>query len=922
MGKSKIEKEQLRLLLGCKPKDFESKVQQQLGRGSYGTVYKAKSKHLGVVVALKEIDKKQVKAQQLESQIKREIQIHSSMKHPAIVELYTSFEDSHKVYLVMEYCGTDMQQHLCDQGRLDEGTGALFTWEMVRGLQYIHDQGVLHLDIKPANLMITKKGPKVESIKIGDFGFATKQSSQPDTTGGTPNYMAPELLDGKPPTCAADIWSVGCCLYQFLTGRKPFQNRIHEPHVVTTKGMSWPSMPTYLSPEAQDLLFKLLEPNPELRISLAEVLKHPYITQNVRPNSPLNKSVNPIRACLQERYCRRKDPNDVVPQSESCQLHPETLPGEVRTQSPIASCHPTAATAQPAAPLHTLVRQDSLQQQQQQDQQCHQSEQLDHPQQCRPDEQQSQQAQNVLPLLATETGLPNHQEEPPQRSQHSPHLPEPQLPCFDVSRLGTQTRELPGGIRLSIRGNGELEVATQQLRFGISADGRQLWQDLGDREVRYGLAEIVADEVVSGFYQYAVHLVALIRARTVKVRVNTVKGSACRLMEDGPSPSFHISYYSRGPCRDGAEHEERRQSRKMQERLSIAYQKWSQLLRISIHAKQPPEYVASCCPPEVLQQSSAYEGKKAVLAETLHIRTHLGATDGDTLGDLLSKLIVWWKAHVVRDLDQSASILCWWEHPCALEALEDARALLHEALDVERFPHRPFKPNSPYKVVSSGDSGCLTCLGYDDVSRLQQRQLYPLTVKEKHVERHEHANASNMSHISSVAASSGNSSVTSSLRLNASQDSMAQFPSRDDLHCRAEGPPARHDPSWAVPFAQLSPIPMAQLQSTRPTHTSRPSTHPVRSKQSSQHPRAPTQPQSLTCRLSTQSLPTGEGSIPETRGGGSQSPCPVPPYRVQLAKLRAAWDTDFEGAAWLDVMPGLRQSIHSYMAVHAQQCAQ
>lgn len=258
-------------------KDYN--VYEQLGQGGFAQVYRAQVKENGKEVAIKMIDKKTMKASRMTQRVEHEVQIHYQLKHPSILELYTFFEDKHYVYLVLELCHNgEMQRNLKSrQKSFDEDEARHFLKQVVDGMIYLHSHSILHRDLTLSNLLLTKD----MNIKIADFGLAT-QINTPDekhfTMCGTPNFISPEIASRNAHGLEADVWSLGCMMYTFLTGKPPFdtegiRNTLNK--VVQAEF----EMPKYLSPEAQDLITCLLRKNPMDRLPLTKVLEHPFMTK-------------------------------------------------------------------------------------------------------------------------------------------------------------------------------------------------------------------------------------------------------------------------------------------------------------------------------------------------------------------------------------------------------------------------------------------------------------------------------------------------------------------------------------------------------------------------------------------------------------------------------------------------------------------
>jgi polo-like kinase 4 len=258
-------------------KDYN--VYEQLGQGGFAQVYRAQVKETSKEVAIKMIDKKIMKASRMTQRVEHEVQIHYQLKHPSILELYTFFEDKHYVYLVLELATNgEMQRYLKSrQKSFDEDETRHFLKQVVDGMIYLHSHQILHRDLTLSNLLLTKD----MNIKIADFGLAT-QISTPDekhfTMCGTPNFISPEIASRNAHGLEADVWSLGCMMYTFLTGKPPFdtdgiRNTLNKVVLAEFE------MPKYLSGEAQDLISCLLRKNPMDRIPLTKVLEHPFMSK-------------------------------------------------------------------------------------------------------------------------------------------------------------------------------------------------------------------------------------------------------------------------------------------------------------------------------------------------------------------------------------------------------------------------------------------------------------------------------------------------------------------------------------------------------------------------------------------------------------------------------------------------------------------
>ena len=195
----------------------------ELGRGAMGVVYKALDPTIGRTVALKtmRLDVHGLDAQEMVRRFQNEARAAGVLNHPNIVTIYDAGEQDGIFYIAMEFIeGTTLHELLAEQRVLPTEQVVGITRQICRGLDYAHSNGIIHRDVKPANIMITGNG----TVKIMDFGIA-KSGGQVTNTGqvlGTPNYMAPEQVKGRPLDGRSDLFSLGVILYEMLTGEKPF----------------------------------------------------------------------------------------------------------------------------------------------------------------------------------------------------------------------------------------------------------------------------------------------------------------------------------------------------------------------------------------------------------------------------------------------------------------------------------------------------------------------------------------------------------------------------------------------------------------------------------------------------------------------------------------------------------------------------
>ena len=195
----------------------------ELGRGAMGVVYKALDPTIGRTVALKtmRLDVHGLDAEEMVRRFQNEARAAGVLNHPNIVTIYDAGQEDGIFYIAMEFIeGTTLHELLAEKHVLPTDEVVQITRQICRGLDYAHSNGIVHRDVKPANIMLTPNG----TVKIMDFGIA-KTGGQVTNTGqvlGTPNYMAPEQVKGRPLDGRSDLFSLGVILYEMLTGEKPF----------------------------------------------------------------------------------------------------------------------------------------------------------------------------------------------------------------------------------------------------------------------------------------------------------------------------------------------------------------------------------------------------------------------------------------------------------------------------------------------------------------------------------------------------------------------------------------------------------------------------------------------------------------------------------------------------------------------------
>ena len=277
------------VLKGLEPepkiKDFE--IIKELGCGSFGRVFLARHIKTKVLYAIKAIDKKNKTNIEERPYFRRELEVMYKIHHPNVVKLFGHFEDNNYCYFIMEYISKGNVYNLLTldkKKQLSTKLVATIMKDVISAAYFLHNMNppIIHRDIKPENVLLN------DGIvaKLTDFGWSNyiQEEKERKTVCGTPIYLAPEIIKEQGHDERVDIWCIGVLLFELITGKVPF----HGPDIESLKSnilhlkIVWPKE---MNPDAKDLISKILKLDPNQRLPLEDMLKHPFFLKYF-PDAP------------------------------------------------------------------------------------------------------------------------------------------------------------------------------------------------------------------------------------------------------------------------------------------------------------------------------------------------------------------------------------------------------------------------------------------------------------------------------------------------------------------------------------------------------------------------------------------------------------------------------------------------------------
>ncbi|BGO96869.1 putative Cell division control protein 15 (putative) [Rhodotorula toruloides] len=255
-----------------------------IGRGQFGSVYRALNLNTGQVVAVKRISL-EGKSENEVAELSNEVKLLRSLTHPAVVKYEGLVRTEHYLNIILEFAeGGSLEKTIKQYGQLPESLVAAYVLKMLEGLAYLHGEGVVHCDLKAANVLSTKNG----NIKLSDFGVSLNLNAIKTTRGlaaanevnGTPNWMAPEVISMRGATAASDVWSLGATICELVSGRPPYADLVAMSAMFRIVEDDCPPLPDGISAELERFLLRCFRKNPKERPTADELFDDPWLLKH------------------------------------------------------------------------------------------------------------------------------------------------------------------------------------------------------------------------------------------------------------------------------------------------------------------------------------------------------------------------------------------------------------------------------------------------------------------------------------------------------------------------------------------------------------------------------------------------------------------------------------------------------------------
>ncbi|CAO3621895.1 unnamed protein product [Cunninghamella blakesleeana] len=262
-------------------RDGSSSTQYQIGncigKGQFGSVYRALDLGTGEIVAVKRI---KIEDGELHQEISKEIDLLKNLSHLNVICYLGVIRSKHHMNIILEFAENgSLMSTLKSFGAFPEKLVCSFCVKILNGLEYLHDNDVVHCDLKAANILTTKTG----DVKLTDFGVSLNLKIKTDETenvAGTPNWMAPEVIELKGASTKSDIWSLGCTLIELVSGKPPYSNLVAMSAMFRIVEDEYPPLPKNISEEMKSFLLCCFQKNPDNRPTATQLKSHIWLRNN------------------------------------------------------------------------------------------------------------------------------------------------------------------------------------------------------------------------------------------------------------------------------------------------------------------------------------------------------------------------------------------------------------------------------------------------------------------------------------------------------------------------------------------------------------------------------------------------------------------------------------------------------------------
>ncbi|XP_032386713.1 death-associated protein kinase 3 [Etheostoma spectabile] len=282
-------------MAGFRQEDVEMyyEMGEELGSGQFAIVRKCKEKSTSIEYAAKFIKKRRLSSSRRgvsREEIEREVNILREIQHSNIITLHDIFENKTDVILILELVsGGELFDFLAEKESLTEEEATQFLKQILDGVQYLHSKRIAHFDLKPENIMLLDKNAPNPRIKLIDFGIAhqIKAGNEFKNIFGTPEFVAPEIVNYEPLGLEADMWSIGVITYILLSGASPFLGETKQETLTNISAVNYDFDEEYFSNTselAKDFIRRLLVKDPKKRMTIDDSLQHPWIKVIKRRN--------------------------------------------------------------------------------------------------------------------------------------------------------------------------------------------------------------------------------------------------------------------------------------------------------------------------------------------------------------------------------------------------------------------------------------------------------------------------------------------------------------------------------------------------------------------------------------------------------------------------------------------------------------